>query len=1232
MKNLLIYGSNQQGRQRLLLEELSAYFDAGSKSLKATIFVPTRRKMAELKGRILAFMGRRCWTPQVTTFHDFMSNHYGEVLGERQLLNPYGRLLVIRHLLREGRFGYFPEASFSYGLSQKIADVMEYLQTSLFEESEDTGGEARRELIRKLTIDFPEKAQIVELFDQTYHQFLSAHRLVDENILRCELLRNWQQNRYPIDAERVLVLDEYSFFSDLEQATFHALVPSFQKIILTLAAPEGDWKRSHRGYESTQSIAEWLTSYEWEERGAPCEMASLPQIVASRLFSVRSSAIYCASSGDESPYYERPQNDFRLLVAPNRREEVRIIARSIRSALSPPKAGKINSDLRRFVVVFPDLAIYRPLVEEVFSEYCLPVNISHGYPLQQVPIIGLLKKILTCVLMGWKRSDLFDVLSSGWISFTPDIDIVDVARIAEDGRNSKQRKRSIPNSIPNSEFRIPNSEESLPPSFVPEEFDIHRIDRWVRAAVTQQYFQVESWFSKIKLYIEQEYQVEDTESADESSKVFAQAASDLLAIQQFIEHAKKLTRAESPWQFADALRQFMEQVIKNQWAKGQGGKREKGQEGKRERGKDTEFNFEFQRGKAVHEAEVGAVASLRSNHEPCEAISVEQNEQKEDVLFTMAYLEFARIVNEMVKTFRVLKSRKYSSDDYIEYITRAISAPDATIRFADCCTPSQLLTTSYQEASTNAVQVIAPLETGGLSFEYLFIGGLVEGEYPSRPISNFLITPDESQPLPLAALDRLPQERFLLQQMIGNAQHVVLTYPKMWDGKELTPSPFVEDIRSLFSFSPEDKSNEIAPLNEMEKKTLFSEQEVLRKMGEQNTISGEEHLNFEHANLQTQLNMEEKREILDLFSDYDGHLDAIAAMKISDTYESATFSYSVLQLDNYAQCPMKFFFQNVLNLEGLAEAEAEISPKAKGNLVHSILQEFYKNEQMRKRADIEEARAIMPQIAQREAEQYEEQFADLYGEEEKRMLVSGLTNADEPKGILQAFLEADFETTREILEGDYRPTHFEYHFGRFRGRAPQGFALRILREIDKVPIRIRGVVDRVDINAEEGLFVVYDYKTGGHANAKRVEQGISFQLPIYQQAIAASEEGRHLAAGAYYVLKKVKEVGKKGHLGVWDALKDEYKYKKDGSIKKPLSGFYFVEDFERLHEFVIENIKLIDGFIRSGKFNPSIWEAKDALCQWCDYKCICRYNPSRQLNMKSREGYYHPHGFNKSGA
>jgi ATP-dependent helicase/DNAse subunit B len=339
-------------------------------------------------------------------------------------------------------------------------------------------------------------------------------------------------------------------------------------------------------------------------------------------------------------------------------------------------------------------------------------------------------------------------------------------------------------------------------------------------------------------------------------------------------------------------------------------------------------------------------------------------------------------------------------------------------------------------------------------------------------------------------------------------------------------------------------------------------------------------------------------------------------------------------LEDYARCPLKFFFKYILALEDLAEAEAEIAPNEKGTLVHKILERFGEI-QKSEPIDIEKAHTVMPIIAQDEARNYERQFDDLYWEEEKRMLISKLTKPDEPKGILKAFLELEFESPKELLDGDFRPAYFEYQFGSFQTENPdrigeevsKSFALKIPRETGKPPIRIRGVIDRVDIDEEYQRFAVYDYKTGGYANISKIERGISFQLPIYLQAVAQRENPKMPAAGAYYVLKKVNEVGKKGYLGVWDALKDEYKYKKGDGIKRPPSGFYFAEDFQRLEVFVIENIKSIDESIRSGKFNPSIWEERDAMCQWCKYKFICRYNASRQLNMKNREGHYHPEEF-----
>ncbi|MBM3238380.1 hypothetical protein FJZ31_18975 [Candidatus Poribacteria bacterium] len=1209
MKHLLIYGSKQQSRQEILLDELLKYFDQDGRRLNAMIFAPTRRKVAELKSRLLIHFERKCWIPKVLTFSQFLESHYGEVLGDRQLLSPYARLLVIKHLLRDGQFGYLKKAQLSSGMPQKISDVLGHLQASLLVD------EKRNELIQQLAAESPEKAQTVELLDQTYHRFLEEHRLADENVLNFELLLKWQKDGYPVESPqpplssprmrgergggeqfaKALVLDEFAFFTELEKAIFHALVPSFEKIILTLAAPSEGWRvfKSHRGYESIRPIVDWLGAYNWEEKKAPSEAEHLPEVVAERLFLNQSCTRISAVDVTQ-------KKDFRLIAAPNRREEVRTIARLIRQSLPAPNEDrKIVADLRKFVVVCPDLTIYKSLVEEVFGEYRLPVKISRGYPLQQIPFIALLKKILTSVLTErWTRAVLFDIFSSGWINFaSPSLSL----RIRGDADE-------IAGLIG----------EDVPTDFSPEAFDIHCIDQLARAAGVQENFSINHWCGKIKSYLKRDDQIplaseggrrkaegeiENSEVEDEQvtqAKERAQVAFDLLTMQQFIQRARILANAKSAFEFRDALGQFMELIF------------------------FSKFNPNTD-----EETDVAAGSTCQSIN------SASRNRiPHSEFLVEAAYLQLIQIVNEMVKTFRALgRGAGHSAQDYIEYITMAISSTEL----------SEEYTRQFAESENqNAVQVISPLETGGLSFENLFIAGLVEGEYPSRPIANFLISPDEEKPLPIATLDPLPQERFFFQQMIGNSQKVVLTYPKMADGKELIPSPFVEDVRTLFEFPPGDKAYEIAPLNESEKATLFSEQEVIKKMGELNNIAGSEHLKVPYANLQTQLEMEQAREQLAEFSIYDGHLHDQYAVVIRQEYESPAFCYSISQLEDYAQCPMKFFFKYILALEDLEEAEAEIAPDTKGRLVHKILERFG-DIQRRENIDIEEAHAVMPIIAQDETRYYEWQFEDLYWEEEKRMLVSRLKKPDESKGILKAFLEVEFEPEKELLNGNFRPTHFEYHFGivpRVRGTtggqgetSPRSlatsatFALQIPRATGKPPIRIRGIIDRVDIDEEYHRFAVYDYKTGGYATVKKIERGISFQLPIYLKAVAQQEKRHTPAAAAYYVLKKVKEVGKKGYLGLWDALKDEYKYKKDGSVKQPPSGFYSVEDYQRLEAFVIENIKSIDEYIRSGKFNPSIWEEKDALCQWCKYKFICRYNASRQLNMKNQDGHYHPRGF-----
>jgi len=141
---------------------------------------------------------------------------------------------------------------------------------------------------------------------------------------------------------------------------------------------------------------------------------------------------------------------------------------------------------------------------------------------------------------------------------------------------------------------------------------------------------------------------------------------------------------------------------------------------------------------------------------------------------------------------------------------------------------------------------------------------------------------------------------------------------------------------------------------------------------------------------------------------------------------------------------------------------------------------------------------------------------------------------------------------------------------------------------------------------------VYDYKTGRPVSPTLVERGLSFQLPVYLLALQANGLGQP-AAGAYYLLRRADDIRKAGYLGDQSAL--------SGRGRRP-DRFYPPADFVALLNWVQQNLLTIDRLIREGKFNPSLWEERDAGCRYCDFATICRYNATRQLNMgEGVEGY-----------
>ncbi len=98
------------------------------------------------------------------------------------------------------------------------------------------------------------------------------------------------------------------------------------------------------------------------------------------------------------------------------------------------------------------------------------------------------------------------------------------------------------------------------------------------------------------------------------------------------------------------------------------------------------------------------------------------------------------------------------------------------------------------------VQVLGPLETQGIQFDYLWVMGLHDGVWPQLPRPNPFI------PLPLQRNNGLPRSSeqreltvasLLMQRIVTSADEVVISYPLSNGDEELRPSPLLRDYPVL---------------------------------------------------------------------------------------------------------------------------------------------------------------------------------------------------------------------------------------------------------------------------------------------------------------------------------------------------------------------------------------------------------------------------------------------------
>ena len=276
--------------------------------------------------------------------------------------------------------------------------------------------------------------------------------------------------------------------------------------------------------------------------------------------------------------------------------------------------------------------------------------------------------------------------------------------------------------------------------------------------------------------------------------------------------------------------------------------------------------------------------------------------------------------------------------------------------------------------------------------------------------------------------------------------------------------------------------------------------------------------------------------------------------------------YSVSQLETFAGCGLKYFYNYVLNVKDEDETEDyTFSSLDAGNYFHKILYNFYKSLKKEEGNDENNSNEINPliendkllekllAIADNELKNFKEIDVFRYEVERiKKTLVDWFTNEKE-----------------KLVDWDFSSDDFEFKF----------------ENVEINGLKIRGIIDRIEVNADKNEVLVADYKLSlnGVKKEKDVLAGKSLQVPLYLLALKELEKYKNYnpADGVYYVLNSKK--------GMVHKLVAKHKIEEllEVALEKAIE---YKNKIERL-EFPILNY----------------WENDSKkVCKYCNYNQFCR--------------------------
>jgi len=424
----------------------------------------------------------------------------------------------------------------------------------------------------------------------------------------------------------------------------------------------------------------------------------------------------------------------------------------------------------------------------------------------------------------------------------------------------------------------------------------------------------------------------------------------------------------------------------------------------------------------------------------------------------------------------------------------------------------------------------------GLSFDTVFVPGLVEKSFPKKVLEDPLFLDDAraaSSPALRTNADRSRDERLMLRLATGAAEELlVYSYPRVdaEAGRPRTPSfygleilrvvhgalPTYEALRRMADTSSRARLGWPAPERPVD--AIDDAEHDLSVLAgllyddERKHVGAARFLLGANPHLQRALRARAHRWRRGPYVEWDGLVNVPSAARPAlEAHSLSARSFSPTALQNFAACPYRFYLSALLKLAKREEPAPleELDPLQRGTLVHET--QFALLTRLR-------TEGLLPVRAGNLARAQgllEDTLAEVAGLHKDRLFPAILRVWDD--GIAQVRADLREWLRRMPAETSWTPTHFELSFGLVEHDGGRD-AASVKDPVElECGLRLRGSIDLVETHAD-GRLRATDHKTGKvrAAAGSIVSGGEILQPVLYALAIEHILRGEVTSGRLYY--------------------------------------------------------------------------------------------------------------------